>query len=153
MIFIRKVGEEFGWLGNMSPFAVELDGVKYRTTEALFQCMRFEDEQIRSLIRAAKSPMMAKTIAKKHRKLMRIEPLSTKLQNMRDCLQLKLSQHPVLIEKLQATGDEWIVEDCTKRPGGSGLFWGAKNMNGDWKGDNWLGVLWMELRSTIEVVT
>ncbi|MEZ5943916.1 MAG: hypothetical protein R3C18_21170 [Planctomycetaceae bacterium] len=46
MILIRKVKEELGWLGNMSPHPVEHDGKTYRTTEALFQAPRFNDNEI-----------------------------------------------------------------------------------------------------------
>lgn len=43
-----------------------------------------------------------------------------------------------------------IVEDCTKRQRGSGLFWGAALIDGKWQSQNWLGQLWMELREELE---
>ncbi len=44
---------------------------------------------------------------------------------MKVCLKLKLEQHPELRDRLLATGDDEIIEDCSKRKRGSGLFWGA----------------------------
>ena len=79
-----------------------------------------------------------------------VEPMSTPdLNNMRICLHLKMDAHPELAERLIATGDERIIEDCTNRPRGSGLFWGAKNDDGEWIGENWLGRLLMELREEL----
>lgn len=148
MILIRKVKEEFGWLGNMSPFPVLYEGKKYRTTEALFQALRFDDEEIIESIREQKSPMSAKMKAKKNKDRMVVVPLSGEdLDNMRLVLRIKLLQHPILRDDLLATGDQEFIEDCTKRPRGSGLFWGAALQEGEWVGENWLGRLWMELRT------
>lgn len=46
-----------------------------------------------------------------------------------------------------------IIEDCTKRQNVSGLFWGAAfDANiAEWRGQNQLGKLWMELREQLGV--
>lgn len=148
-VLIRKVKEPFGWLGNMSPHPVEWQGKEYRTSEALFQAMRFDDEDVIEAIRKEKSPMAAKMVAKKHRAQMTVEPMSeADLDNMRICLRLKVEQHPELREQLLATGEDQIVEDCSKRKRGTGLFWGAALDGTDWVGKNQLGRLWMEIRET-----
>ena len=147
-VFIRKVSEPFGWLGNMSPYPVVYNGETYRTTEALFQALRFEDAEIVQLIREQKSPMAAKMMAKKHKTKRVLEPLCPQdLDNMRLCLRLKIEQHPDLRDQLVATRPEEIIEDCTKRP--RGLFWGAALKDGQWVGENQLGKMWMELRATV----
>lgn len=150
MILIQKVKDEYGWLGNMSPFPVLYQEKTYRTTEALFQALRFDDEKIIESIRDQKSPIAAKMKGKRHRDRMFVVPMSeADLDNMRLVLRLKLLQHPKLRDDLLATGDEEIVEDCTRRPRGSGLFWGVANRDGDWIGENWIGRLWMELRTEL----
>ena len=152
-IAIRKVKEEHGHFGNMSPHPVTHEGVEWRTTEALFQALRFNDPEIREAIRQEKSPMGAKFKAKKHKESRVVEPMGKKdLDNMRLVLKLKIEQHPEIQQALLDTGDELIVEDCTSRARGSGLFWGAALVNGDWKGKNWLGLLWMELRTGLLTV-
>jgi ribA/ribD-fused uncharacterized protein len=149
-VLIRKVKEPFGWLGNMSPHPVEWQGKEYRTSEALFQAMRFDNEDVIEAIRAEKSPMAAKMVAKKHKHQMTIEPCGeADLSNMRLCLRLKVEQHPELAEQLLATGDDRITEDCSKRKRGSALFWGAAFEGTDWVGENHLGRLWMELRDDL----
>ena len=151
MITFTKVALPFGWLGNMSPYPVTYKGQIWRTTEALFQAMRFENETIKELIRAEKSPMGAKMKAKKHKAEMVIKPMSAQdVENMKTCLQLKVEQHPVLKIKLKSTRDRVIVEDIGKRKGQRHLFWGAKIQNGQPIGENTLGKLWMALREELQ---
>jgi len=123
MIIIRKVKEEFGFLSNMSPHPVVHQGKEWRTTEALFQSLRFDDLEIIEAIRAERSPMGAKMKAKAHKEQMTLPNLGEQdLNNMRMCLRLKVQQHPEILKDLLDTGDEIIVEDCTKRQHGTGLF-------------------------------
>lgn len=149
-VLIRKVSEPFGWLGNMSPHPIELEDYFFLTSEALFQSLRFGDPEIIEEIAAQKSPMAAKMKAKKHKSEMIVEPMSDEdVDNMRLCLRLKLKQNPELRDQLLETGDEPIIEDCSRRPRGLGMFWGMALKNVEWVGENKLGKLWMELRSEL----
>ncbi len=154
IIAFTKVKLPYGWLSNMAPYPVEYQGIQYRTTEALFQCMRFTDHpKVQEEIRAQKSPMAAKMIAKKHRALLNRggswDEAEEHIERMRICLKLKLEQHQELKKMLLDTGEATIVEDCTARPRGSAKFWGAVLENGQWVGRNALGKLWMELREEL----
>lgn len=134
----------------MSPFPIQAwDDRLYKTTEALFQAMRFGlGSPEAELVRAEGSPMGAKMKARSLGGHRVVVPLSTQdLQNMQKCLEIKLEQHPHLVPQLMETGDRLIVEDCTRRQAGSGLFWGAAWDGTNWNGKNWLGRLWMDLRS------
>jgi len=146
---IRRVREPYGILGNMSAHKVTYGEIRWRTCEALFQALRFPaDSPVRELIRQEVSPMGAKAVAKSRVDLMSVEPLSeADLDNMRAVLRLKYNEHASVRECLAATRDKLIVEDCTRRQRGSGLFWGAALAGDKWWGDNWLGKLWMEIRS------
>ena len=126
-IAFRKVKDEHGWLGNMSPHPIECFGVTWRTAEALFQALRFSDLTIREHIRHQPSPMGAKLAAKSKVELMTTKPLSEQdVRGMHFCLKLKINQHHNLRKLLLDTGYEKIVEDVTNRANrGSALFWGA----------------------------
>ena len=105
IIAFTKVALPFGWLGNMAPYPVTYGGKAWRTTEALFQALRFEDESIRESIRQEKSPMAAKMVAKRHKSQMVVVPMgAADLDNMRRALRLKLQAHPALGRQLLATG-------------------------------------------------
>lgn len=151
VIAFTKVSAPYGWLGNMAPYPVTYGGQAWRTTEALFQALRFaSDDPVRDLIREQKSPMAAKMTAKKHADKRVVTPLTQEdLDIMMMVLRLKVEQHPSLKDELLATNDALIVEDVTKRPGGTGLFWGAAWQGDKWEGGNALGLLWMALRDEI----
>ena len=141
----------------MYPHALEHQGLWYRTPEALFQVLRFEDAGVRSATRDARSPMTAKMIAKANADKMVVVPRSVAdLANMRSVLALKLAQHAEVEALLRGTGDALLIEDCTARQSESGLFWGmARIWNKGlppegWKGENWLGKLWMEHRAALQ---
>ncbi len=152
VISFTKVSAPYGWLGNMSPYPLVHDGKEWRTAEALFQALRLAPPNpVRELIREEKSPMGAKMVAKKHADQRVVTPLSADdLSIMRLVLRLKVNTYLSLRQELLDTGDALIVEDVTKRPGGSGTFWGAAlQSDGTWAGDNHLGRLWMELREEL----
>lgn len=147
-IAFTKVKLAHGWLGNMSPHPVTYDKIEWRTTEALFQALRFPtNPTIQEAIRREKSPMAAKMVAKRNKAAATVAPGSPQdLTNMRLCLWLKIDQHPDLKKALLDTGDAQIVEDCTSR---KASIWGAKKINGVWVGENLLGKMWMELRDDL----
>lgn len=151
-ILFSKNKLPFGWCSNMSPFPIEFAGKTWRTTEALFQALRFSDKDIQEAIRLEKSPMAAKFVAKASPDEMIIEQLGERdLNNMRMCLRLKIEQHPQLKIELMGTGDAIITEDVTSRGDkGSNLFWGAMLVGEEWVGQNMLGNLWVELRDSLK---
>ena len=95
-VTFTKVKLPYGWLGNMAPFPITYQDHTYRTTEALYQAMKFEQyPEIQKLIRDAKSPMAAKMIAKSHAAMVTTSQ-EQNIENMKLCLRLKLEQHPTL---------------------------------------------------------
>jgi predicted NAD-dependent protein-ADP-ribosyltransferase YbiA (DUF1768 family) len=150
MIRFTKVSLPYGWLGNMAPFPIMYDGKRWLTSEALFQSLRFGDDEIKEIIRKEKSPMGAKMKAKGNKLSYIIEPMSEQdVENMKLCVRLKIEQHPLLKSQLLATGTMLIVEDIEKRKGARHFFWGAKLINGVWEGNNMMGKIWMEYRDSI----
>ena len=149
-IGFTKVALPYGWLGNMSPHPVQFEGQEWRTAEALFQALRFQDPEIKEEIRSQKSPMAAKFVAKKYKSQMQVEPISDQdLENMMMCVRLKLKSNPQLIDELKETRDLLIYEDVSSRMRGNNLFWGASFQEGELIGENQLGKIWMRIRSSI----
>ena len=149
VIEFTKVDLPYGWLGNMYTAPIKYDGKVWKTSEALFQALRYDDPEIKEIIRNEKSPMSAKLKAKSKSIVgkMVIEPRSDKdLENMRMVVKLKFDQYPTLKSKLMLTGDHILVENIGKRSSASAFFWGMKKENGEWKGENMLGKILMELR-------
>lgn len=151
-ITFTKVSLPYGWLSNMSPHPVVYKNIRYPTTEHLFQALRFpNDHIIQTEIIKHNSPMRAKMMCKPHLDECIITPRSEQdIENMMTVLLLKIDTHPDLREELLATGESLIIEDVSKRPNESGLYWGAAWNGVDWEGVNMLGQCWMEIRSLIQ---
>lgn len=150
-IAFTKVALPYGWMQNMSAHPVIFKGHDFRTTEHLFQAMRFPFESEWFLeLKEIKSPMAAKFYAKKHKEHMLVkERADQDIENMNDCLALKLMLHPDLVHALIETGERQLIEDVTKRPHGSGKFWGAAREGDSWVGYNVLGTMWMTHRDRL----
>lgn len=141
-----------GWLSNMYPHSVFWKGQSYQTAEHLFQCLRFPGfPGIQDEINKQSSPLMAKSVAKKYRKL-HPSTRENDLQLMKIVVRLKAIQNPEIIRKLVFSEGE-IIEDSTNRLGGTGVFWGAAlDADGKWMGENQLGHIWMGLRDELKRV-
>ena len=147
-IWFSKVAEEYGWMGNMAPYPIKFDGKVWRTSEALFQSMRFDDDNVKEIIRGEKSPMGAKMKAKKNRDQMVVVPMSElDVENMRKCVKMKFDAHPQLKRQLMNTKDAFIYEDIGNRNGERHKFWGAKKWSeSEGAGNNMMGKILMDLR-------
>ena len=163
-----EVKKPFGELGNMSECPLIHGGLSYKSTEALFQCLRISgsdpiSSRIRKKIIKAPNGYMAKRRAciwvKKYGLALSICDAAD-LERMELCLRLKLRAQPKVESLLMATEDSVIIEDCGNRPGDfeidgksygrkGGPFWGAALVDDVWRGQNKLGELWMKLRDEI----
>ncbi len=131
----------YGVFSNFSAHAFELEGQVWPTTEHYFQAMKFEDEEYREQVRAAKAPKIAAQMGRDRSRPLRADWETVKQDVMRGALRAKFSSHAGLRELLLSTGDEEIIENA---PGD--YYWGA---GADGSGKNMLGKLLMELRSDL----
>jgi putative DNA methylase len=147
-VVFRKTKEAFGGLSNMAGgFPLEVESIPIRTSEALYQALRFpQDPELQRLIIDQRSPMTAKMLTKPHRSGTRPDWDDIRVTLMRWCLRVKLAQNLASFsELLLSTEDRPIVEESTKD-----AFWGAKPVeDGTLVGQNVLGRLLMELREEL----
>ena len=145
-ISFRKTNEEFGGLSNMAGgYPIVVNDTYIRTSEALYQAMRFPDyPEIQKEIIEQKSPMTAKMVAKKYiTEKTRTDWDNKRIAVMKWCIRVKLVQNlDTFGMLLLKTGNISIVEESRKDQ-----FWGAIRMdNTILEGTNALGRLLMELR-------
>ncbi len=143
-ISFRKTKEEFGGLSNMaSGYPIVVNNVFIRTSEALYQAIRFTHiVKAQEEIISQNSPMTAKMKSKKYRNKTREDWDKIRVHIMRWALQVKLSQNMDTFGKLLlSTEDLPIVEESNKD-----AFWGAKLKDNKLEGQNVLGRLLTELR-------
>ncbi|MEW7996662.1 MAG: NADAR domain-containing protein, partial [Candidatus Thiodiazotropha endolucinida] len=148
-VVFLKTNERFGGLSNMAPgFPLYLNGIRIRTSEALYQACRFPHiPEIQRRIINERSPITAKRSIRPFLKDSRPDWDSVRVKIMRWCLRVKLAQNwHNFGDLLLATGDRPIVEQSHKDD-----FWGAKvARDGALVGMNVLGRLLMELREQLK---
>jgi ribA/ribD-fused uncharacterized protein len=127
------------WLSNFYCSNLTIRGKKWKSVEHYYQSEKFVDSRISELIRSASSPKIAKEIAYEYIENTRPDWNSMKVETMRDALKEKF-RSPELATLLLDTGDSILVE---RSPSDS--FWGCV----DGKGENTLGLLLMEIRSSL----
>lgn len=145
-----KTRERFGGLSNMAPgFPLIVNGVRIRTSEALYQSCRFPHmPEVQRMIIGERSPMTAKMRSKPYHRESRPDWDGVRVKIMRWCLRVKLAQNWATFGRLLlSTGERPIVEKKVRRKD----FWGATEQpDGTLVGMNVLGRLLMELREQLK---
>lgn len=143
-VAIRKVKEPWGIFGNFAPTPIILNGVTFKTSELLFQLMKFKEaEPILAVYNANNPKMTAKHWEKTHRR----EDWGRMIVDaMKFCLTQKYEQNEDFRKELVRSKDKYIVEDQTSFPKKTPDTWGVKQQGSDFVGPNLLGRILMELR-------
>ena len=134
----------------------DLDGVKYKSAEHAYQALKaktFGDEEAFEKIQKAKSAQSAKAAGKKVKEFKEETWKEKKDEVMKTILRAKFTQNLELRKKLLDSGDKRIANADSRDK-----YWGigtsanttmAKDPT-KWKGENKLGALLEELRTTIK---
>ncbi len=128
-------------------FPIAVAGTAFRTTEALYQAMRFpEHPAVQREIIDQRSPMGAKVVARREDGYTRSDWMTVRREVMRWCLLVKAVQHletfAILLRECPAPS---IVEESSRDE-----YWGAvPRPDGMLRGANMLGCLLMELREQL----
>ena len=138
-IVFLKTREAFGGLSNMAGgFPLCVNGIRIRTSEALYQACRFPHlPAVQRVIVEQRSPMTAKMKSRKHQRKSRPDW---------DLVRVKIMRWEAFRGLLLETGDQPIVEQSRKDD-----FWGAEPVDKrTLVGVNALGRLLMELREVVK---
>ncbi len=142
----RSTREKFGGLSNMAAgFPIYIHGLKFRTSEALYQACRFPAYPgIQARILREKSPLVAKWIARgRVKRYGRKDWAQVREPIMMWCLRMKLAcNYETFGELLDSTGRNSIVEESHRDK-----HWGTIRI-GRYRlqGSNRLGLLLRDLR-------
>jgi ribA/ribD-fused uncharacterized protein len=130
-------------------YPVIVNGVHFRTVEALYQACRFpEQPDVQKIIISEPSPIIAKRKTMPYRHQTRSDWDQVRHKIMRWCLRVKLAQnYEEFGALLLSTGDGHIVEQSSRD-----TFWGAIVFDRErLVGQNVLGRLLMELREDFRI--
>ena len=143
-VAIRKVAEPWGIFSNFARTPIIIDEVMFKTSEQLFQLMKFKDkEPVLAVYNANNPKMTTKHWEKTHR---RSDWGQMVVDAMKFCLTKKFEQSEDFKAELERSRGKFIVEDQTSFPKKTPDTWGVKQQGDNFVGPNLLGRLLMELR-------
>lgn len=145
MIQIPYYETSYFVFSNFSPHAVLYKNVLYPTVEHAYHAAKFDNEQIKTEIKNAGSPLEAFELGKKYKPQRRDNWDEVKVSILQEIITEKVKQHEEVKEALLATGTEEIIEDNPHDD-----FWG-NGKNG--KGQNQTGKILMRIRNEIGRLT
>lgn len=146
---IHKVDEYWGVFCNFARTPLVVRGVCFKSSEQLFQVLKFRNpEQVKEVYHAPQPKMPAKKLETLYR---RPDWGRIFVDVMKFCLKTKYDQSKDFRDKLEESKGQYIVEDQStfKKPADA---WGAKlvkdgpSAEGKFVGPNLLGQLLMDLR-------
>lgn len=140
IINFYRTKDAYGEFSNFASFPIEIEGIRWPTSEHYFQAQKFAGQAFAETIRDEISPMKVAQMARQQAGL-RSDWDAVKEDVMRTALHAKFTQHDGLRVLLLETGNAMLVEQ-TKNDS----YWAD---GGDGTGKNRLGVLLMELRTQL----
>ena len=148
-ILFWRTKEVYGCFSNMAPYALTIDGTRWRTVEHYFQAQKIiNHEDYIEKIRQASSPMMAKRIGSTRRHAVTGETLlrpdweEVKDRLMREAVLAKFTLNWDIRHVLLGTESRIIMEDSPKD-----YYWG---IGADGTGENKLGLILMDVREQLQ---
>lgn len=151
-VTIHKVDQQWGIFSNFAPTPLIVNGVTFKSSEELFQLMKFTDaETLRRIrnntTREGKTCYQIKKTTKSYEKqFRRADWGAIVIDAMKFCLMTKYNQCQEFREALDQSRGYYIVEDQTTMPKKNPDAWGVKSDGNNFIGPNLLGRLLMELR-------
>ena len=152
----NQITDRWGIFGNFARTPLVIDDVHFKSSEHLFQTMKFKDADI------VKKVYIGTTFKGFERQGPKFAAKSYETQGfrredwgsmivdvMKYCLQVKYDQCEEFRDQLERSKGYFIVEDQSTRKKGKNATadtWGALLRNGSYIGPNLLGRLLMELR-------
>lgn len=144
-IVFSRVKGPWGEFQNFAPGLLEVASVKFETSEALYQAMRFTGHPaIQAVIASQHNGYGAKSVSRENTHLTRADWDAVRVPIMEWTVLVRLMQQPKLRDTLLRSGNRTIIERSSKD-----AFWGAMNRDGDLIGANMLGRIYMRARDLI----
>jgi N-glycosidase YbiA len=138
-----STADPYGEFSNFASFPFDLDGERWPTSEHYFQAQKFIELEYRERIRMKASPAIAARLGRSRKVTIRPDWESVKVDVMRRAVFARFTAHSELQALLLSTGDELLIEAAD-----GDAFWGH---GADRAGQNWLGRILMEVRSSLQV--
>jgi N-glycosidase YbiA len=141
VILFYSTRDEYGCFSNFSAHPIFLKKKRWRTSEHYFQAQKFAGTPDEEELRMCPKPMLVAQMGRDRKRPLRRDWESVKNRIMKEALHAKFTQHEDLKAILLGTGDAKLVEHTA-----NDSYWAD---GGDGSGQNWLGILLMQLREEL----
>lgn len=150
-ITFKSTKSKMGGLSNMAPnFPISINDIEIKTSEALYQSMRFSTHPIiQQKIIESYSPMIAKKISRHYDYYTSSDWDYVRFKVMKFCIEIKLLQNYESFSNILLSSKDLPIVEYTK----SDKVWGAVLEGEYYIGTNALGRLLMELREKVKTNT
>ena len=148
-VFFHKKTDNHWILSNMASCPLEIEGIPFKSSEHLFQTLKFATPKSITAVYQSKSPKMTAKHWQKIDGHRREDWGQIFIDVMKFCLQQKYEQCPEFREELERTKGFYIVELQDKKNdkvSSRANAWGVKSKGQNYEGANLMGRLLMELR-------
>ncbi len=142
---VNKLQEEWGIFSNFFRCPLSYEGVEFKSTEQLFQLMKFQDPEAIIAVYKAKNPKMTAKHWQATLDKTRKDWGAMLVDAMKFCMALKYEQCEAFRSKLNMTKGRYIVE-LQANPKKKADAWNTRLEGSNYVGPNLLGRLLMELR-------
>lgn len=133
------------FLSNFHASPVTFEGLDYPTVEHAYQAAKTDDPDKRRKIQAMDTPAAAKKYGARLKRPANWRQINMAL--MTDLIRQKFTRYPDLREQLLATGDTELVEGNDWGDDFFGMVWDDTTQ--DWRGENRLGNMLMQVRAEL----
>ena len=148
-VFFHKKKDSHWILSNMASCPLEVDGIQFKSSEHLFQTLKFATPASITAVYQSKSPKMTAKHWQKVGGHRREDWGEIILDVMKFCLHKKYEQCPEFRAELDSTKEYNIVELQDRKndkASSRANAWGVKTKGQNYEGANLMGRLLMELR-------
>ena len=148
-VFFNKKTDNHWILSNMASCPLEVEGIPFKSSEHLFQTLKFATPKSITAVYQSKSPKMTAKHWQKIDGHRREDWGQIFIDVMKFCLQQKYEQCPEFREELERTNGYNIVELQDKKNdkvSSRANAWGVKSKGQNYEGANLMGRLLMEMR-------
>ena len=142
IIYFNSHYGSYGYLSNLAPYGIEIEGQDWRTVEHYFQAQKFAGTPYANFIQKLRKPQVVKRLGNEMDWPLRSDWDTIQEDVMREAIGRKFASHANIRRQLLRTGNAILVESAP-----TDYYWGS---GADGSGKNRLGRILMDVRAELQ---
>ena len=142
IIYFNSHYGPYGYLSNLAPYDIKIDGYNWRTVEHYFQAQKFAGTPYANFIQKVKKPQVAQRLGNEMDWPKRADWTEVQEAIMKAAILEKFASHANIRRQLLRTGNAILVESAP-----TDYYWGS---GADGSGKNRMGRILMDVRTELQ---